>query len=60
MFDSEIGDNSHVAPIREKLNRSLSDLVPEVYDEAKVVFHDEFPLVDEGEFAYAVRSVSNQ
>ncbi|TEB33115.1 cytochrome P450 [Coprinellus micaceus] len=50
MFDSEIGDNGHVAPIREKLNRSLSDLVPEVYDEAKFVFHDEFPLVDERPF----------
>lgn len=49
MFDEEIGDNTHVAPIRDKLNKSLSDLVPEVYDEIGVVFQDEFTLSEGGE-----------
>ncbi|KAJ3533491.1 hypothetical protein NMY22_g7312 [Coprinellus aureogranulatus] len=49
MFDEEIGDNLHVAPIRDKLNKSLGDLVPEVYDETKVVFQDEFPLSEQVE-----------
>ncbi|KAJ3547022.1 hypothetical protein NMY22_g1818 [Coprinellus aureogranulatus] len=36
-------DNIQIPPIKEKLTRTLGELVPEVHDELRATFEDEFP-----------------
>jgi hypothetical protein len=41
-------DNIQIPPIKGQLTRLLDELVPEVHDEIKAAFDDEFPSGEEG------------
>lgn len=48
MYSEEVDDGLQIIPVRDKLSKTLVDLVPEVYDEVAATFEDEFPLEDKG------------
>ena len=44
-------DNIQIPPIKGQLTRLLDELVPEVHDEIKAAFDDEFPSSEEGMYS---------
>lgn len=54
MYLKEVDDGLQIIPVRDKLTKTLGDLVPEVYDEVAAVFRDDFSPAGGGAFHFCL------